>query len=276
MNPEETPKLLEELSKIIGTPTGIATSNFQESVYPNTDWMELLRTRGINPNLKEAWKDCVLSPLVKSPFSPVRKSRFNILEESVFNHGQQIISKVKNEYERRGVHENGYCNVNLDADVIEDSLILKSKGGKEFNNGLNRINNLGLQSGIFTTFFLNQFAGLSAEAAADSEYVEDRIQLLKEYMNPKLDIKPMNTANADFYKTIDTVESLGGTQFRSSLELGKMFPNPEEFNEAEYCKVKDWILYCKSKNISPNLCLNHFTFPDWMIGGWSEPVNSVL
>lgn len=276
MKPNERPKLLQEIGEITGTPTGIASSYFQESVYPQTDWMDLLRTRGINPDLRQAWRNCILSPLTTSPIKQLGTVRANVLEESVYNHGLQIISKVGNEYKRRGVEDTGYCNINLDADILEETLDIPSKGGTAFNNGLNRINELGLDSRILTNFFINQFAGLNPEAAADAPFVENRFQKIKASMNPALEIKSINTEDVDFHKTIDTVRELGGTQYRNSLELGRIFPSPGEFNEQEYSKLKGWITYCKETNISPNLCLNHFTFPDWMVGGWSEPVNQTL
>ena len=268
------PHILEDLSAITGTPTGVVVSSSQESISPKTDWMDQLRIKGLNPQLRLAWGHYKRAANTNLTF--LQKQGSAILENAVFNHGKRVHEKVAAEYTRRGVADAdpaGYFNINLDANILLEVLADETGGGAAFVNGLCQIHGLGVDSGINAKFFINQFAGLSAADSANNDLAAQRFERIKQSLPNEFNVQAVNAGDVDYRKMIDTVKEFGGHDFRCSLELGRIFPEDGHFNEEEYGKLRDWILYCREVEISPNLCLQHFTFPGWFKGGWSNQEN---
>lgn len=78
-----------------------------------------------------------------------------------------------------------------------------------------------------------------------------------------------------FKEDIDILAQHGMNSYRFSIEWARVEPKKGEYNQEAIEHYRNVLLYLKEKNITPMVCLMHFTLPNWFeeLGGWTRNEN---
>ncbi|WKZ27806.1 MAG: family 1 glycosylhydrolase [Candidatus Dojkabacteria bacterium] len=173
----------------------------------------------------------------------------------------------------------------IDADIIEKADGLNNGMGEAFFGGLYNALSRSRSLGIKPTIFINQLArpdlsltedgderfqrltGLLRQRIAD-QGDEQATDILENLKYDKLDDRA--AYDIEYWKSyLDRILAEGGNAFRISAEWSRLFDadNNLDLKNAEFfCEI---LREAKERGLDTTICLQHFTFPDWIEGDWS-------
>jgi beta-glucosidase len=83
---------------------------------------------------------------------------------------------------------------------------------------------------------------------------------------------------SQFDRDLEQLLKLGVSHYRFGIEWARIEPKPGQFDEEALNHYFEMVLKLKKNNITPIICLWHFTFPDWLyneaqpeVSGWLHP-----
>ncbi|MBN1916010.1 glycoside hydrolase family 1 protein [Candidatus Dojkabacteria bacterium] len=223
------------------------------------------------------FRDVGLNPLLNSAWLNRGKDKKQWIGALYSTFGKPY-EKVVCEYEKHGIlsDRKRFHTIQLDAEHL-DEMLCDSVFRESFLSTLYKAR----EEKIVVNVFINQYAGINK---GDEYLAYSRFEKLKQNVLSFFYEYGLNDNNEDVIietiperdKTfwcdyIDKIAEIGGNAFRFSCEWSRVMNSEGIVNEEEFDDLAEIIEYAKSKNIDVTLCLNHFTMPDWIQGGWLNP-----
>lgn len=264
---------------------GWANSFFQKDPFaPHDIWGDFMR-KGINQQLQELWQ--------------LRNSNFFSGKEQVYAGVRSIFQPTTEKraffYDKEGVFEveNRIDIMQLDINVLTE--IFNAEGTDQVKAGMlldalaAKINDSFQTHNLRTEIIINQYAGYEGYDRQECLYLYQQIQsslntALRERLDDataaKLSIEPVPyRAGVDvtFWKEqIDEIKREGGNSFRVSAEQSRLMTADGEIDEANFAYFEEIIAYAKEQDLKVMICFQHFTFPKWVKGDWSNPESAKI
>ncbi|MFQ5493034.1 MAG: family 1 glycosylhydrolase [Candidatus Dojkabacteria bacterium] len=265
---------------------GTATSTFQK--YPEGAmeldiWGMHVRT-GVNTRLRNIWinRDEYERDDFVSGIREVFQQRLEIRKDSFNEHG------INDRSHRLNIMELDVDLLEILLNVVDEEEHRDEENAHDFLTEVVGFVSQGSQDTMRTVLILNQFAGLNGEQGTDidSRYqkIRDRLERFLQHETPMeleggdLEIMPMpDRAGVDinyWYEEIDRIKAQGGSAFRLSAEWSRLMLPPGEgggLNQENFEFFQEILRYAKSNGVDTVVCFQHFTFPSWIEGDWSNP-----